>query len=300
MVRREPKWLSGLDVEDVRCDLADHAALCTALDGSDYVFHVAGLTRAPSRAELFVANVDGTATLLEAVRQAAPGVRRVVVMSSQAAAGPSPVEDGRVRPLTEQDPLRPISEYGESKAAMERVIAERFGDLPITIVRPPAVYGPREADIYTVIRAASKLRIFPIVGSGRQPQLSLVHVRDLVTGTIDAAEAKATVGETFFIGSERGYSWNEIRDAVRTALDKRLLTVRVPVPVVVPVGTVFERVASLVKRYPPLNREKAREATHAWVSSIEKAHSAFGYRDGVPLMEGMTETVAWYRKEGWL
>lgn len=300
MVRNEPRWLAGLDVEHVRCDTRQFDALCRGLEGSDYVFHVAGMTRAPTREALFAANVDATAALLEAVRVAAPGVRRVVVASSQAAVGPSPVENRVARPVTEDDPLRPISLYGESKAEMERMIATQFDDVPITVVRPSAVYGPREADIFTVIKTAARLRVFPIVGSGRRPRLSLIHVRDLVSGMADAALSNAALGETFFIGSQRAYSWNEIRDAVSGALVRRLVTIPVASPLVAPIGAVVEGAGSLLGKYPPLNREKAREAREAWVCSIEKARRVFDYVEQVRLPVGMAETVAWYRREGWL
>src|SRR5690606_21888940 len=144
------------------------------------------------------------------------------------------------RPLTEADPLRPITRYGRSKEAMEAAVQERFRDLPVTIVRPPVVYGPREADIFTMIKAADRQRLFPIVGDGREPQLSLVHVRDLVRGMADAVEADAAVGETYFLGSEAYYAWDEVRDAVLGALGKPVLKVNVPVPLVGAVGAVVE------------------------------------------------------------
>src|SRR5690606_28533182 len=197
LVRSDLKWLDGLDVTPVRGDLFDAAALREGVRGVDAVFHVAGLTRAPTQDALDRANVTGTLNLLEAVREAAPDVRRVLVTSSLAAVGPS-----AERPLTEADPLRPITRYGRSKEAMEAAVQERFRDLPVTIVRPPVVYGPREADVFTIIKTADRQRIFPIVGNGREPQLSMVHVRDLVRGMADAAEAAGAAGETYFLGSE--------------------------------------------------------------------------------------------------
>ncbi|MEM1041430.1 MAG: NAD-dependent epimerase/dehydratase family protein [Bacteroidota bacterium] len=295
LVRSDPKWLDGLPVETVGGDLFDAEALRRGARGADIVYHVAGLTRAETQEALDRANVAGTLNLLAAVRDAAPDVRRVLITSSLAACGPSGAQ-----PLKEAEPLEPISRYGLSKARMEEAVQKHYAGLPVTTVRPPAVYGPREADIYTIIKAADKQRVFPVVGKGEQPQLSLVHVRDLVRGMADAAEAGKAAGETYFIGSEAYYAWNEIRDAVLGALGRRALKLNVPRALVGPVGAAVERVGGLFGQYPPLNREKAREATASWLCSVAKARRDFGYRQTVEIEDGMAETVRWYRRHGWL
>ncbi len=295
LVRSDLKWLDGLGVTPVRGDLFDTEALREGMRGADAVFHVAGLTRAPTQEALDRANVAGTLNLLDAVREAAPEVGRVLVTSSLAAVGPS-----TERPLTEADPLRPITRYGRSKEAMEAAVQERFRDLPVTIVRPPVVYGPREADIFTMIKTADRQRLFPIVGDGHEPQLSMVHVRDLVRGMADVVEAEGTAGETYFLGSEAYYTWNEIRDAIIRALGKPVVRVNVPVPLVGPVGAIVEGVGRWMGEYPPLNRDKAREAKASWLCSVAKARREIGYRQTIELEEGMAETVAWYRAQGWL
>ncbi len=301
LVRSDPKWLGGLGIVPVRGDLFDERALTEGVRGADLVFHVAGLTRAATPEALDRVNVTGTLNLLAAVRRAAPEVQRVVVTSSLAACGPSGAQ-----PLKEAEPLEPVSHYGRSKARMEEAVRRRFMDpgagdrLPVTIVRPPAVYGPREADIFTLIRAADKQRIFPVVGKGDKPQLSLVHVHDLVRGMADAAETRGTAGQTYFIGSEAYYAWNEIREAVLGALGHGALKLNVPRAFVKPVGSVVERVGGLFGQYPALNREKAGEATASWLCSVAKARQAFGYKQTVEVEEGMAETVAWYRRHGWL
>jgi len=296
LVRSDPKWLAGLPVEVVRGDLGDAEALAAALQGVDQVYHVAGLTRAPDPAALHRANVEGTLRLLEAAEAA--GVERVLVTSSLAAVGPSGPE-----PHTEDAPHRPVSAYGRSKAAMEQRLAERVaereGGPAVTVVRPPAVYGPREADIYTVIKTADRQRLFPIVGDPHAPALDLVHVRDLVAGMVKLMATETTAGETYFLGG-RPHSWAEIRDGVLDALGHGALTVRVPKALVGPVGAAVEGVGRLLGRYPPLNREKAREAKEAWLVSSEKAARDVGYAPEVELAEGLRETVAWYRAHGWL
>ena len=308
LVRSDPKWLAEYPVETVRGDLSDAGALRAGVKGADLVVHVAGLTRARDQETLDRANVDGTLTLLQAVEDVAgaqtagaqtAGAGRVLVTSSLEAMGPNAVRpDGTPVPATEADLLRPISMYGRSKARMEAAVAERYGGLGVTVVRPPAVYGPRETDIFEMVRGAAR-GLFPIVGDGRAPRLSLVHVRDLARGMVDLVEAGGAAGETYFVGGP-AYSWDEVRVAVEGALGRRTLGLPLPPALVGGVGAVAERVGGLVGRLPPLTRDKAVAARYGWTCSSEKAGRAVGYAPRVGLAEGMAETVAWYRGAGWL
>ena len=88
--------------------------------------------------------------------------------------------------------------------------------------------------------------------------------------------------------------------AIAAALGHGVVQVNVPRVLVGPVGAVVEGVGRLLGRYPPLNREKAREAKETWLISSEKAGRDFGYAPEIGLDEGMRETVAWYRAAGWL
>ncbi len=293
LVRSDPKWLAGLPVEIIQGDLFDEKALRAGMAGADIAYHVAGMTRAPRYEALHRANVEGTKNLLDAAKNA--DVAKVLVTSSLAAVGPS-----GATPLTEEALLRPISDYGRSKAEMERCISERTSGPPVVVVRPPAVWGPREADIFQLIKAVQQLRIFPIVGRGNAPQLDLVHVRDLVNGMIAAAETDATRGETYFLGGPRAYSWDEIGQAIRTALGHGALSIHIPRALMQPLGLASEGIGKVLGRYPALNREKAREGKATWLISSKKARTDFGYAPTVSLEEGMRETVRWYRENGWL
>ncbi|RMF59491.1 MAG: NAD-dependent epimerase/dehydratase family protein [Bacteroidetes bacterium] len=295
LVRSRLKWLDGLDIVPVEGGLDDEDALREGVRGVDYVYHVAGLTRATAWEAFEEANVRGTLRLLDAVRAVNPNVKRVLVTSSLAAVGEAdvPVAD-------ETTPLRPISQYGKSKALMEERLAPYHADLPLVVVRPPAVYGPREADIFTFFKTVDR-GLCPIVGEAHRPDLSLVHVRDLVRGMVDAAEHEATPGQTYFLGSEEHYSWAQIRDATMAALGKKALTVPIPGALVEVVGAVAEGVGRLLGTYPPLNREKAREIRRACkMCAVDKARAHFGYRQTIPLEDGLRETIAWYRSAGWL
>ncbi len=293
LVRSSPRWLDGLPIEILSGTLGDVGALKEMLRDVDAVFHVGGLTRAPAEGDLFEANVDATRRLLDAAEGA--GVPRLLVTSSQAAAGPS-----AGAPIDETAPMRPLSAYGRSKAAMEEMVrAHDVVDRTI-VIRPPSVYGPREADIYTAIRTADRQRIFPIIGDPSTPALALVHVHDLVRGMVDASESDAALGGTFYLTGQRDYSWNEMKTAVERAIGHRALRVPMPRSFVAPAGAVAEAAGRLFGRYPPFNRDKARELRAEWRASSGRAAATFGYRPSIALDEGMRETVKWYRENGWL
>ncbi len=302
LVRSTRKWLNGLDIVPVQGDLDDVEMLREAVRGVDYVYHIAGVTRALEWEVFERANVTAPMALLRAVREVNPAIKKVLITSSLAAVGASPVAIA-----DEETPLNPISQYGRSKAEMERVLAMPaedgmvyLNDLPVVVIRPPAVYGPREADIFTFFKAVNR-RLCPMIGRGKEPELSLVHVRDLVRGMIDAAEAETTGGETYFLGSDTYYSWQQIKAATTEALGKNALTLPVPRALVGIVGAIVEGISTLSGQYPPLNREKAREILEATkMCSHEKARQHFGYGQTVSLEEGMRETIAWYKAEGWL
>lgn len=302
LVRSDPKWLADVDVVRVSGDLGDDADLEGALDGVTHVYHVAAVTRAREYSVFVRANVDGTLRLLRAVESACPDVSRVLVTSTLAVIGVS-----EVPVATEETPMNPVSGYGRSKALMEKRIADRgesgrsyLERLPLTIVRPPAVYGPREKDILTFFRTVSR-GLCPIIGGDGSDLLSLVHVHDLVGGMIDAAEAPAAIGETYFLGSGRPHTWEEIRDATVEVMGRRVVTVRIPPGLVRSVGTLTEKTAGLLGKYPPLNREKATEIVDACKAcSSEKAGAHFGYSPGISIREGIRSTIEWYRQTGWI
>ena len=265
------------------------------MNGADYVFHVAAITRAQEWNAFEEANVRGTTDLLDAVLATGTTPQSVLLTSSLAAVGQSgsPIAD-------EKTPLNPVSMYGRSKADMEAEVKPYQDKLPIVTVRPPAVYGPRESDIFTFFQTMSR-GVCPIIGNGKDPALSLVYVDDLVDGMIAAAYSKAAIGGTFFLGSAEAYSWNEIRDAAATALGRRVLTIRIPPPIIPLIGAASEFIGKLFGSYPPLNREKADEIRRACtICDSSLAQRTFDYSPSTNVWTGLQHTISWYRENGWL
>ncbi len=289
------RWLSGPDVEYVFGDIADKASLKGPVKEADFVFHCAGLTKARNKQEYFKANAEGARNIVEACVEENPGLKRLVHVSSQAAVGPGDDE----RPLNEEAPCRPITHYGESKLAGEKIVSEHRSELPITIVRPPAVYGPRDSDILGFFKVAK--RGFRVSFGMGQSFLSLVYVKDLIDGMILAAESPKGVGQTYFLADDRVYSWREAFEIIGRVLGKRTIPLRIPKSLAIFMAFLSDSFSKLLGRSTAFNVQKAKEITQRyWGLDVSKAKADLGFSPRYELERGAEETVRWYREMGWL
>lgn len=293
LVRTNEKWLSGKSYTRIKGDLDDLPVLQKAVQDVDVIFHLAARVMAPSYSELERANVDATENLIRTTQKA--GVNKIVVLLSLAAAGPS--TNG---PKSEDDLMNPISNYGRSKKQMEKLIHKIAGEEDsITILRPPAVYGPREDQIYSFFKMIDK-RICPIIGDGTHPKISLVYVRDVIQGIVKAAEQKEVGVHTYFISGPQIYSWQQIREITSKVLGKKALPIYIKPGLVKKLAKVFEKAASFFGTYPVFNREKANEMIHEWTCTDDKARKELGYEAEYTLAEGISRTIHWYQKHHWI
>lgn len=289
LVRSEPKWLTGLDVVQIPGTLEDFSLTDRALKGVDMIYHLGAMTRAKTWATLYEANVTDTMNLMAAAETA--GISKICIVSSLAVVGNS----GKVI-ANESTPCKPVSMYGRSKLAMEQALADM--NLPLVILRPCVVYGPRDQDLLTFFSAIYR---GICAAPRRDPGLSLVYVKDLVRGMIQAAESPRTAGETYCVGNDQVVSWNALKRSSESALEKKSLMIRLPRSLIMPIGMISEFAGKLSRTYPALNREKAGEILYATKQcSSAKATDHFGYVPEVLLDDGIRETIAWYRTQGWI
>lgn len=289
------RWLSGVEAEYVYGDIAERGSLQGAVRDVDVIFHAAGLTNAKNRQEYFRANAEGTGNLVKACLEAKPGIRRLVYVSSQAAVGPGNDE----QPLNETAPCRPITDYGESKLEGEKVVLQYSSQMPITIIRPPAVYGPRDTDMLGFFKVAGKG--FRISFGGGESFVSLVYVKELVDGIIRAAENSKSAGQTYFIADERVYSWREAFSIIAKVLNKRTIPLRIPKSVVLFLAFISENFSRVLGKTAAFNTQKAKEITQRyWGLDVSKAKTDLGFSPEYDLKRGAAETVRWYREKGWL
>lgn len=308
LVRRssQTQLLESLGVELARGDLGDRESLEAALQDVDVVCHLAGATAAFSAAEFMRVNREGTENLARGcAAMANPPVH--VVISSVAAAGPAPL--GVLR--SEADQPQPISHYGRSKRAGEEA-AEAFADrVPTTVVRPGIVFGPRNRETLPVFKTISRFRVHPVVG-WRTPQLSLIHVDDLIELMLQAAErgrripsepSERGVGTGYYFACAPEYpDYAQWGGMVKAALNRPYApTLRLVGPLPWFAAACSELVARARRRPDNFNLDKIREARAvSWACSAEAAIRDLQFRPPKSLAERIEETVLWYRENGWL
>ncbi|AUX25856.1 epimerase [Sorangium cellulosum] len=276
------------DAESVRRAVVD-------TEGVDAIVHSAGLVKARDEAEFFRVNVEGTRNMLEAAK-AAPSVKRFVFVSSLAAIGPS--ADGR--PVAPDARPSPVTRYGRSKLEAERLVLAEKDALPVVVLRPPMIYGPRDQESFAFFQSVSR-RFLPMLGDGRNT-LSVIYATDAAAACIRALERDTPSGRAYFIDDGRVYVWRDMLADVEAALGARAF-VRVGVPFSLMRGAALasEGLGRLTGKAVMLTRDKLNElAAPHWVCDSSEAQRELGFRPEVGWAEGTRRAVAWYREHGWL
>jgi len=282
----------GRDLEIARGDIRDPRALREAMRGVDQVFHLAALTRSLTRRQMMATNVLGTRGLLEAAR--AEGLAgRFVLCSSLAVVGPS--RSGV--PLDEDAPEAPLTWYGESKRAAEALVRAAARELPVTIVRPPAVYGPRDKDFLALFQGVQK-GLAPIVGDAGA-RYSMVHARDLAEAMAALPGAPATEGGTYFATHPEIVTQEGMLQAAEAALGKTGRRLRLPVGLMRLLGHVVDVGSEITRRPSVLGDQRMREvANKHWVCDGRRLQESLDWRPRLDLAAGFADTVRWYREAG--
>lgn len=294
LVRRpdDPGWLKGLDVEIVKGDVRDASSLDALVEGAAAVVHAAGKTSARNEAEYLAANAGGTANVAAATRRRAGGAH-VVLVSSLAAAGPSRGET----PVKATDPGRPISSYGRSKLAGEEEIRRSSG-FSYTILRPCAVYGPRETAIRDLFVAASK-GVVPVLAGGT-PRIQLVYALDVAAAVVGALR-RGGRGETFFVAHPEILTYGTIAETLAGLPPRKPFLVPVPGAIIRLAGLLVGAASSFRKGPPVFSAEKAGEMLEpAWLCDVSDAQAALGGPLKTDFRSGARRTWDWYVTNGWI
>jgi nucleoside-diphosphate-sugar epimerase len=279
-----------LDSVEMRLgDFSRADALVPIMAGITHVIHCAGCIRALTAQEFYAGNRDTTRNLVTAANQA--GVQRFVHISSLAAMGPAwpgQAGEGIAQP-------RPVSEYGRSKLAGEMEVRNGFRR-EFVILRPPAVYGPRDAEFLRLFRAA-KHHLIP----GSRQDLSLVYVRDLAEVAVECLFHPAAPGAAWFVATPEVVTVLQMGRAVAALQKVKALTVPFPKPLQFVLCAAGQFQAWLTRRPSVLSLQKYAELREPrWVGDPVPLRRELGLECRTTMQEGLRQTLAWYVENGWL
>lgn len=273
LARREQSPRHG--VNWVGGDLHDQAALAALVQGADAVLHIAGVVNTPDPAGFHHGNVEGTERLVDAARAA--GVLRFIFVSSLSAREPG------------------LSAYGRSKRHAEEVV--QTSGLDWTIVRPPAIYGPRDAEMLDLFKAA-RWGVVPMPPAG---QASMIHVDDLARLLIALVDAGELASERIFEpddGRSGGWSHHEMAQAIGAAVGRRVWAPNLPKAMLSAAARLDKTLRGKAAKLTP---DRVGYMSHPdWVSGPDRAVPAAIWQPQVETGEGLKATAAWYRAQGWL
>lgn len=287
--------LQQAGVELVRGDLAARADLVGATGGVDVVFHIAAVYRQAGVAEdvYRAVNVTAVEQIIEAA--AAHGVRRVVHCSTVGVHG-----DVEHPPADEDAPLRPGDRYQETKLRGEEVARETAArhDMDVVIVRPTGIYGPGDRRLLKLFRGVARQR-FPMLGNGRI-YYHLTYIDDLVDGLILCGTHPRAANRTYILAGPEVTTLNELVARIADAANVRPPWLYLPVFPFWLAGGICEAICAPFDIEPPIYRRRVDFYTKSRAFDITRARTELGYAPSVPLRDGITRTLKWYRTHGWL
>ena len=261
-----------------------------------YIVHCAGVTKCVNPADFDNINHVQTCHFVDLLRQLDMVPTQFLYLSTLSVYGP--VHEKDYQPITEQDTPRPNTAYGVSKWKAEQYISG-LADFPYVFFRPTGVYGPRETDYYLMMQSIAR-HVDVAAGFSRQ-DLTFVYVKDVVQAIFLAIE-KRVVRRAYFLSDGRVYSSTDFSDLIKKELGLRMVVrLRLPLWLLKAVSALGSGWSHVTKKAGTLNRDKYKIMKQRnWQCDISATVRELGFEPQYDLSRGVAETVAWYKKEGWL
>ena len=290
------KPLQDLDIRWFRGDVFDEQVMREAVAGQQYVFHVAAAFREAKSTEQDYWNVHVRSTQIIAAEVLQnPDFKRYIHISTIGVHGhiANP-------PATEEYPFSPGDGYQRTKLEAELWLNDyaREKNLPYTIIRPAAIYGPGDRRLLKLFRMALK-PFFILLGQGKC-MYHLVHVDDLTNTFIIAATHPKAPGETFISGAAEPIAIADIAGIVAEHFGRRIRVIRLPIGPFFLLADVCEAVCRPFKIEPPIYRRRVAFYSKDRNFDVSKMRNVLGYAPRHSNRDGIIETADWYVQQGWL
>jgi nucleoside-diphosphate-sugar epimerase len=290
------RHLKDLGIQFTYLDYNDVQSLVNELEDKQYTYiiHAAGTTAAKTEADYNLVNATYTYNMALAVTKANIPLKKFVFLSSLAGLGPLPDSNSTIR---DDSFPNPVTAYGKSKILAEDLL-KPLTSLPLITIRPTAVYGPRDKDIFIILKKFSQ-GLEPYIGKIDQ-QLSFVYVKDLAKIAVQALYSNVS-HQTYNISDGKAYNRYALADYSKQILGKKTFKIHLPLFIVKALAGFLEKAYANSKATPALNIEKLNELTAAnWVCDIEQAKTDLNYQPEYDLQAGLKESFDWYKANAWL
>lgn len=294
------KYLKDSRINFIELDFSSEGKMRAALlqHEFDCVVHAAGATKCLDANDFFRTNTEGTKNLVRALQATHMPKQRFVYLSSLSIFGPVREQ----RPYTEildTDTPQPNTAYGRSKLEAEKWLLEQTG-LPLVILRPTGVYGPRETDYFMMAKSIKGHTDFAV---GYTPQdITFVYVKDVVQAVFLSMEHDECLGKAYFLSDGEVYESRTFSDLIQKELGvKFLIRIKAPVWLLRVITAVCDKWGHITHKVTALNNDKYNILKQRnWRCDIEPARRDMGYSPQFKLQRGVKEAMEWYKKEGWL
>jgi len=282
-------WLKDTGAEIFKGDVTYPASCNMACQDIDVVYHCAGVLGGWGKPEsiFWKMNYEGTKNMLEAAKK--EDVKKFVHVSSCGVFGPMQKNQSQNSII-----YNPTNIYEKTKAEAEKLVFEfNKQGLPVVVVRPEFVYGPGDLHLLPFFRAVKNGRFFFFDGG-----TSLLHptyIDDVIDGGLLAAENQNVIGKGFNLAGKKPISVEELVSSMCTAMEVQKPRISVPTWAAYAAATLLEYSWGLLSK-PPLTRSQVEFLSQSRYSDSLEAEEAIGYSPKTNLQNGISKTVAWYKK----
>lgn len=296
-------WLASPAVTFIEGDItAPNDAMKDAIEEADLIFHLAGARIGLTSAHFYRVNAGGTQELLSVCRKRwkqalkqETNTKRFILVSSATVSGPCERDDP-----SPEERINPLTPYAKSKVESERIALEEFSDIPVTVIRPTAIYGPRTTEWVALLEASLRWRIHLKMGVFHNAHVNFCHVDDLVRAMLLAAENKEAIGEAFHIGGFE-YNWTDLGFYVSKHLGKKTMTIRMPIPILFLAAGATHILSWFIRQPFEFNWWRAVDFSQKnWLFRLDKAKEILGYEPQITLDEGGGSTLRWFFENEWV
>ncbi|HMQ09887.1 MAG TPA: NAD(P)-dependent oxidoreductase [Oligoflexia bacterium] len=297
ILNRKQKKFNNTSIKQIIGDLHDQDALRQAVVGQDMIVHLAGCVKAKDQIAFDHVNVEGTKTLLDAVLDKNPSLKRFILISSLAAAGPA--RSGNILDCKHENEInQPISMYGESKHRSEKVFLAHAYSGEKVILRPPIVYGPHDYQLLDLFKLLSKGLALKM--QGKEKYYSMVFVEDFCKAIQCMLDAQNVEKENiFYVADPQLYSMQDIIHHFQKAANiKKIRVLKLPKVFFKVIAIAADGVANIFSKPQPYNSDKYREMlAEAWTCSPNKIKHQHNFECQYDLQAGFEKTIQWYQEQ---